>query len=83
MVQIQDGHPDTVQIWLAFLRKYAYYGVGMKANVWEYEKLGMLAVTRCYHSIFNILDRSWKDNGCQLGEYEADPRAKVGTFREE
>lgn len=40
LIQIQDGHPDTVEIWLAFLRKHAYYGVGMKANVWEYEKLG-------------------------------------------
>lgn len=40
LVQILDGHPETVEIWLAFLRKHAYYGVGMKANVWEHEKLG-------------------------------------------
>ena len=40
LVQIHDGHPETVQIWLAFLRKHAYYGVGMKANVWEHESLG-------------------------------------------
>lgn len=40
LIQIQDGHPETVEIWLAFLRKHAYYGVGMKANVWEHEKLG-------------------------------------------
>lgn len=43
LIQIQDGHPDTVEIWLAFLRKYAYYGVGMKANVWQHEKLGKWA----------------------------------------
>ena len=40
LIQILDGHPETVEIWLAFLRKHAYYGVGMKANVWEHEKLG-------------------------------------------
>ena len=40
LIQIRDGHPDTVSIWLAFLRKHAYYGVGMKANMWHYDKLG-------------------------------------------
>lgn len=40
LLQIRDGHPETVQIWLAFLQKHAYYGIGMKANVWEYNKLG-------------------------------------------
>ncbi|KAL1999525.1 hypothetical protein VTN02DRAFT_4388 [Thermoascus thermophilus] len=39
LIQIKDGHPDAVQAWLAFLRKHAFYGVGMKANVWEYETL--------------------------------------------
>ncbi|KAI9718978.1 MAG: mitochondrial 37S ribosomal protein rsm10 [Candelaria pacifica] len=41
LIQIQDGHPDTVQVWLAFLRKHSYYGIGMKANVWQHEKLGV------------------------------------------
>lgn len=40
LIQIRDGHPDTVGVWLAFLQKHAYYGVGMKANVWEFSKLG-------------------------------------------
>ena len=40
LIQIQDGHAESVEIWLAFLRKHAYYGVGMKANVWQHEKLG-------------------------------------------
>ena len=40
LIQIQDGHTEPVEIWLAFLRKHAYYGVGMKANVWQHEKLG-------------------------------------------
>jgi len=43
LIQIQDGHPETVEIWLAFIRKHAYYGVGMKANVWEHEKLGEIS----------------------------------------
>jgi small subunit ribosomal protein S10 len=39
LIQIKDGHPETVNVWLAFLRKYQYFGVGMKANVWEYSGL--------------------------------------------
>lgn len=39
LIQIQDGHPDTVKAWLAFLQKHQYHGVGMKANIWEYESL--------------------------------------------
>lgn len=40
MIQIRDGNPETVQLWLAFLQKHAYYGIGMKANVWEFSSLG-------------------------------------------
>ncbi|KAL8971186.1 MAG: hypothetical protein Q9183_001169 [Haloplaca sp. 2 TL-2023] len=43
LIQIQDGHPETVEMWLAFLRKHAYYGIGMKANVWQHERLGRLS----------------------------------------
>ncbi|KAI9887759.1 MAG: mitochondrial 37S ribosomal protein rsm10 [Watsoniomyces obsoletus] len=39
LIQIKDGHPDVVEIWLAFLKKHQYFGVGMKANVWDYEAL--------------------------------------------
>ncbi|PKS11857.1 hypothetical protein jhhlp_001151 [Lomentospora prolificans] len=39
LIQIRDGNPETVQIWLAFLQKHAYAGVGMKANLWEFGKL--------------------------------------------
>ena len=42
LVQIRDGNPETVQVWLAFLQKHAYAGVGMKANMWEFSKLGQL-----------------------------------------
>lgn len=59
LIQIKDGHPETIELWLAFLRKHQHHGVGMKANVWEYEKLGrfipdlkherirMLTIYRC------------------------------------
>jgi ribosomal protein S10 len=39
LIQIRDGNPETVQVWLAFLQKHAYYGIGMKANVWEFSDL--------------------------------------------
>ncbi|KAH6684198.1 ribosomal protein S10 domain-containing protein [Halenospora varia] len=39
LIQIKDGNPETVEVWLAFLRKHAYYGIGMKANVFAFEKL--------------------------------------------
>jgi len=42
MIQIQDGDPDVVQVWLAVLRKWAFYGVGMKANFWNNEPVGAL-----------------------------------------
>jgi ribosomal protein S10 len=42
LIQIKDADPEVVEIWLGFLRKYAYYGIGMKANVWEFTKLGTL-----------------------------------------
>lgn len=44
LIQIKDGHADSVQAWLAFLRKHAFHGVGMKANVWEHASLGMQAL---------------------------------------
>ncbi|POS81434.1 30S ribosomal protein S10 [Diaporthe helianthi] len=39
LIQIRDGHPETVQIWLAFLQKHQQAGVGMKANIWEFSNL--------------------------------------------
>ena len=66
LIQIHDGHPETVQIWLAFIRKHAYYGVGMKANVWEHEKLGELIKSLpCIIGFYpNTECRGGEDNGC-------------------
>jgi small subunit ribosomal protein S10 len=41
LIQIKDGNPETVQLWLAYLRKHQYYGIGMKANMWEFSEPGV------------------------------------------
>jgi ribosomal protein S10 len=41
LVQIRDGDPEVVQYWLGYIHRTAYHGVGMKANMWEYEALGV------------------------------------------
>ena len=64
LIQIQDANTESVEIWLAFLRKYAYYGIGMKANVWQYEKLGvgkMMDVS--LENLKSSLDPKWAHFG--------------------
>ncbi|KAI9891314.1 MAG: mitochondrial 37S ribosomal protein rsm10 [Vezdaea aestivalis] len=39
LIQIQDGHEDAIKVWLAFLRRHQYHGVGLKANLWRHSKL--------------------------------------------
>ncbi|RPB25676.1 ribosomal protein S10 [Terfezia boudieri ATCC MYA-4762] len=41
LIQIMDTNPEVVELWLAFLKKHAVYGVGMKADVWVFEKVGV------------------------------------------
>lgn len=41
LIQIKDGNPETVQIWLAFLQKHQQAAVGLKANLWEFSSIGM------------------------------------------
>lgn len=41
LLTVYDGEASVVETWLAFLRKWQYHGVGMKANVWQWEGLGM------------------------------------------
>jgi hypothetical protein len=64
LIQIKDGHPETVELWLAFLKKYAYHGVGMKANVWEYNELGK-QITRLLARHGLTCNRCWQDDGRQ------------------
>jgi len=49
LVQIQDGNTDTVKAWLAFLARHQVKGVGMKANIWEFE--GLEAATRAGYEV--------------------------------
>jgi ribosomal protein S10 len=72
LIQIKDGHPETVQIWLAFLRKHAYYGIGMKANVWEFNKLGRSPQSQNNLTFpsANLSIRCWKDYGRRYGKTE-------------
>ncbi|MCJ1307885.1 Tryptophan--tRNA ligase, mitochondrial [Agyrium rufum] len=64
LIQISDGHPETVQLWLAFLRKHAYYGVGMKANVWEFEKIGVgKTMDVSLENLREVLEPKWAHFG--------------------
>ncbi|KAH7632317.1 ribosomal protein S10 domain-containing protein [Sordaria sp. MPI-SDFR-AT-0083] len=61
LIQIKDGHPETVQLWLAFLQKHAYYGIGMKANVWEFSKLGVSkAMDESKGEVEKLLETRWE-----------------------
>ncbi|KAL0473473.1 ribosomal protein S10 domain-containing protein [Neurospora intermedia] len=61
LIQIKDGHPETVQLWLAFLQKHAYYGIGMKANIWEFSKLGVSkAMDESKSEVEKLLETRWE-----------------------
>jgi len=86
MIQIKDGHPETVEIWLAFLQKHSYYGIGMKANVWNYEKLGMFALYSWEYVIdlgyvTLIFNRAGRDDGQESERDEGRIRSEMGTVR--
>lgn len=53
LIQIQDGHLDTVAIWLAYIQKQRYYGVGMKANVFQHSELDAV------QSMEKVREESW------------------------
>lgn len=45
LINIMDGDKSAVEVWLAVLRKWQFYGVGMKANVWEWEGVGRMIIS--------------------------------------
>ncbi|KAM5362724.1 hypothetical protein ACJZ2D_012386 [Fusarium nematophilum] len=64
LIQIRDGEPETVQLWLAYLRKHQYYGVGMKANVWEFGELGAgEAMDKLPEAERGLIDSKWAHLG--------------------
>jgi small subunit ribosomal protein S10 len=48
LIRIKDAHPETVELWLAFLRQHQYHGVGMKAHVWGWDEIGASFRLSCY-----------------------------------
>lgn len=83
LIQIKDGSPESVQAWLAFLRKHAFYGVGMKANVWENESLGKI-ILDSIASMVEILTFIFIDVGksmdASVSEVEASLRPHLEQF---
>ncbi|KPI41750.1 37S ribosomal protein S10, mitochondrial [Cyphellophora attinorum] len=39
LITVLDADKSAVETWLAFVRKWQFYGVGMKANVWSFESV--------------------------------------------
>ncbi|KAH6624231.1 hypothetical protein B0J18DRAFT_490254 [Chaetomium sp. MPI-SDFR-AT-0129] len=61
LIQIRDGHPETVQLWLAFLQRHAYYGIGLKANVWEFSKLSIgKEMDNRFKETEKLLEEKWE-----------------------
>lgn len=61
LIQIRDGHPETVQIWLAFLQKHQQAGVGMKANVWEFSSLDVAKeMDAAYEQAKPLIDKKFR-----------------------
>ncbi|KIX10359.1 ribosomal protein S10 [Rhinocladiella mackenziei CBS 650.93] len=57
LITVFDGEPSVVEVWLAFLRKWQFYGVGMKANVWQFEGIDVAGkMDQEFISLENELD---------------------------
>ncbi|KFH43124.1 37S ribosomal protein-like protein [Hapsidospora chrysogenum ATCC 11550] len=63
LIQIKDGNPETVQLWLAYLRKHQYYGVGMKANMWDFSEVGAGKVMGESMNHMEEMDPAWAHIG--------------------
>ena len=94
LLEVHDSHPQTVEIWLAFLRRHAYYGVGMKANIWEHESLGKLiwcfealrpaakdvqGSGKPWMSTWRTSRKKWSRSGPILGEGKTQQHQKEST----
>ncbi|KAG8161785.1 hypothetical protein KVR01_008772 [Diaporthe batatas] len=61
LIQIRDGHPHTVQVWLAFLQKHQQAGVGMKANIWEFSSIDVAKeLDQAYEEAKPLIDQKFK-----------------------
>ncbi|KAL4989068.1 37S ribosomal protein S10, mitochondrial [Aspergillus falconensis] len=71
LIQIKDGESQAVQAWLAFLRRHAFYGVGMKANIWEHEDI---EITKHMDQAVPEIEKNLEPHLSQFGRREdAEP----------
>ncbi|OJJ43707.1 hypothetical protein ASPZODRAFT_122642 [Penicilliopsis zonata CBS 506.65] len=70
LIQIKDGSPQAVQAWLAFLRKHAFYGVGMKANVWEHESIDVI---KAMDAAIAPAEKSLQHRFAQFNQQDLEP----------
>ncbi|KAI9367092.1 37S ribosomal protein S10, mitochondrial [Aspergillus egyptiacus] len=75
LIQVKDGNPRAVQAWLAFIRKHAFYGVGMKANVWEYESI---ETAKNMDQAFSEVEKNLEPHLSQFGQREAETSQAQG-----
>ncbi|KAF2404529.1 ribosomal protein S10 [Trichodelitschia bisporula] len=78
LIQIQDGHPDVVQCWLGYLERRSYHGIGMKANVWEWEglKVGKRMDEQAKQADQAIQDK-WGNFGVRVNAATAEKMEKL------
>jgi small subunit ribosomal protein S10 len=82
LIQIKDGNPETVQLWLAYLRKHQYYGIGMKANMWEFSELGgQTLVEQNAKSYETEVNAAWRHLG-QIQPFSSGSEANKALNRQ-
>ena len=72
LIQIQDGHPDVVKAWLGYLERRCFYGVGLKANIWEHEGLGVSTrMDEVGEQIDKEMESEWRNFGTRKSVAES------------
>ncbi|RJE18232.1 ribosomal protein [Aspergillus sclerotialis] len=74
LLQVKDGNLQAVQAWLAFLRKHAFYGVGMKANIWEHESFD---VAKSMDKALPKIEESLGTQFARFGQRKDTPNASI------
>jgi ribosomal protein S10 len=73
LIQIQDGDPVVVQCWLGYLQRKAYHGVGMKANIYEHEALGVgKRMDGQAGEVDKSMDEEWGNLGIRMNAVTAE-----------
>lgn len=73
LIQIQDGDPVVVQCWLGYLQQKAYHGVGMKANLYEHEALGVgKRMDKQAGEVDKGMDEDWGNFGIRMNAVTAE-----------